>query len=238
MHMIDNLTNGLDAYIHGSALLAYGAAYISGVLVSFTPCMYPLVPVTVSYIGSQGRTSRINGFVLSLCYVLGTSVTYTILGSIAGLTGSLFGAIQTSPWANMVVANIFILMGLSMLEVFHIPLPRIFSSPIFTSRRRGMLGALLLGMASGIIMSPCSAPVLAVLLSYVATRQNLIFGMSLLFVFAFGMGTILIILGTFTALATSIPRSGPWMVWIQKAFGFIFIALGEYFLITAGTYML
>jgi thiol:disulfide interchange protein DsbD len=101
-----------------------------------------------------------------------------------------------------------------------------------------MLGALLLGIASGIIMSPCSVPVLAVLLGYVATKQNIILGMALLFVFAFGMGTILIILGTFTALLTSLPKSGPWMVRIQKLFGYIFIAMGEYFLITAGKFML
>lgn len=236
--MFENLTSGLDTYLQGSMVLALLSSYIGGVLVSFTPCMYPLIPITVSFIGSQGRGSRINGFFLSLVYVLGTSLTYMVLGSIAGLTGSFFGAIQTSPWTNLVVANIFILMGLSMLDVFFIPLPRFFSSPMFTTQRKGMLGALLLGIASGIIMSPCSAPVLAVLLSYVATKQNIIFGMALLFVFAFGMGTILILLGTFTALLTSLPESGPWMVRIQKLFGYIFIAMGEYFLITAGKFML
>jgi len=236
--MFENLTSGLDTYLRGSMLLALLSSYIGGVLVSFTPCMYPLIPVTVSFIGSQGRGSRMNGFLLSSVYVLGTSLTYMVLGSIAGLTGSFFGAIQTSPWTNLVVANIFILMGLSMLDVFFIPLPRFFNSPMFTTRRKGMLGALLLGIASGIIMSPCSAPVLAVLLSYVATKQNIVFGMALLFVFAFGMGTILILLGTFTALLTSLPKSGSWMVRIQKLFGYIFIAVGEYFLITAGKFML
>jgi cytochrome c-type biogenesis protein len=234
--MLDNLTTGLESYLHGSVLLAYVSAYIGGILVSFTPCMYPLLPITVSFIGSQKKDSRRSGFFLSLAYVLGTSLTYTVLGSMAGLTGGFFGAIQTSPWVNLFIANIFILMGLSMLDVFFIPLPRIFSNPLFTTQKKGLVGALLLGIASGLIMSPCSAPVLAVLLSYVATKQNIIFGMSLLFVFAFGMGTLLIILGTFTGLLTSIPKSGPWMVRIQKGFGFIFIALGEYFLITAGKF--
>lgn len=236
--MFENLTSGLDIYLQGSVLLALLSSYIGGVLVSFTPCMYPLIPITVSLIGSQGRGSRMNGFLLSLVYVLGTSLTYMVLGIITGLTGNFFGTIQTNPWTNLVVANIFILMGLSMLDVFFIPLPRFFSSPMFTTRRKGMLGALLLGIASGIIMSPCSAPVLAVLLSYVATKQNIVFGMALLFVFAFGMGTILILLGTFTALLTSLPQSGPWMVRIQKLFGCIFIAMGEYFLVTAGKFML
>ncbi len=235
--MFENLTNGLDLYLHGSAFLAYLAAFIGGVLVSFTPCMYPLIPITVSFIGSHSKGARCDGFFLSLFYVLGTSLTYTILGSIAGLTGGFFGAIQTNPWTNFVMANVFILMGLSMLDVFSLPLPRIFSSPMFTLRKKGYLGSLLLGIASGIIMSPCSAPVLAVLLTYVATKQNVIYGMSLLFVFAFGMGSLLIILGTFTGLLTSLPKSGPWMVAIQKLFGWIFIGIGEYFLIVAGKFM-
>ena len=218
-------------------VLAFAAAYLGGVLVSFTPCMYPLIPITVSYIGAQGKISRTTGFFLSLLYVLGTSVTYTILGSIAGLTGSFFGELQTNPWMNLIIANIFILMGLSMLDVFVLPLPDLLRSQLFSPKRRGFSGALLLGIASGLIMSPCSAPVLTVLLSFVATKQNILFGMILLFVFAFGMGTLLIILGTFTSLLTSIPKSGPWMVRIQKLFGFIFIAMGEYFIITAGKYM-
>jgi cytochrome c-type biogenesis protein len=235
--MLENLTNGLDMYLHSSVLLAYLAAFTGGVLVSFTPCMYPLIPVTVSYIGGNKR-SRFDGFFLSLLYVLGTSVTYTILGSIAGLTGSFFGSIQTNPWTNLIMANIMILMGLSMLDVFHINLPRIFSSPLFSSGKKGLIGSILLGIASGVIMSPCSAPVLAVLLSYVATKQNIVFGMSLLFVYSLGMGTLLIVLGTFTGLLASLPKSGPWMVRIQQTFGFIFIAIGEYFLITTGKFMI
>ncbi|HPI92021.1 MAG TPA: cytochrome c biogenesis protein CcdA [Deltaproteobacteria bacterium] len=235
--MIENLASNLDVYLKGSMVLSFAAAYIGGVLVSFTPCMYPLIPITVSYIGAQGKISRATGFLLSLLYVLGTSLTYTILGSIAGLTGSFFGELQTNPWMNLIIANIFILMGLSMLDVFFLPLPDFLRSQMFSPKRRGYLGALLLGIASGLIMSPCSAPVLAVLLSYVAAKQNIFFGMTLLFVFAFGMGSLLIVLGTFTGLLTSIPKSGPWMVRIQKLFGFIFIAMGEYFLITAGTFL-
>jgi len=236
--MFENLTNGIDMYLQGSMSLAYLAAFFGGVLVSFTPCIYPLIPVTVSFIGSHSKGARSDGFFLSLFYVLGTSLTYTILGSIAGLTGGFFGAVQTNPWTNLIIANIFILMGLSMLDVFSIPLPFIFSNPVFTSRKKGFLGSLLLGIASGIIMSPCSAPVLAVLLSYVASKQNVIFGMSLLFVFAFGMGSLLIILGTFTGLITSIPKPGLWMVVVKKLFGWVFIAVGEYYLITAGSFMI
>jgi len=91
-------------------------------------------------------------------------------------------------------------------------------------------------MVSGLILGPCTAPVLGVILSYVATKQNLAFGMSLLFVFALGLGTMLIILGAFTGLLKNLPKAGPWMVWIQKAFGAVFIIMGEYFLFTAGQF--
>jgi thiol:disulfide interchange protein DsbD len=156
---------------------------------------------------------------------------------VAAITGQLFGQIQTSPWTYFVVANISILMGLSMLGVFTLPMPG------FLTRRSarpgsGFLGALILGATVGLILGPCSAPVLGVLLSYVATQQNPIFGTSLLFVFAFGMGTLLIVLGTFTGLLANLPRAGGWMVIIQKAFGWVLIALGEYFLITAGQFMI
>lgn len=235
--MLEQLTGSLSTYIQGSLLLALAASYLGGVLVSFTPCVYPLIPITVSYIGAQGKASRTSGFFLSVLYVLGTSIAYTTLGIIAGLTGAFFGSVQTNPWVNLVMANIFILMGLSMLDVFSLPMPRFLSGQLFNPGRKGYLGAFLLGIASGLIMSPCSVPVLAVLLSYVATRQNIPFGMALLFVFSFGMGTLLILMGTFTGLLTSLPRSGPWMVRIKKLFGVIFIAIGEYFLVNTGKFL-
>ena len=159
------------------------------------------------------------------------------MGYAAAVSGQLFGQIQTSPWTYFFVANICILMGLSMLGVFTLPLPR-FLSGRPARPGRGLLGAFVLGASVGLILGPCSAPVLGVLLGYVATRQNPLFGTSLLFVFAFGMGTLLIALGTFTGLLTNLPRAGKWMVIIQKAFGWALIALGEYFLISAGQFMI
>ncbi len=234
--MIQNFINGLELYMEGSALLAYLAVYLGGVFVSFTPCIYPVVPITVAYIGGQSRGSRLKGFILSIFYVLGTALTYTILGSITALTGQLFGQIQTNPWTYFIVANICILLGLSMLEVFTLPLPRFMNRVQPTERKKGLWGSFLLGTASGLVIGPCTVPVLGVLLSYVATQQNIIYGMSLLFVFAFGMGTLLILLGTFTGLITNMPKAGKWMLTIQKVFGWLLVAIGEYFLILAGRF--
>jgi len=232
--MIQDFISSTEIYIQGSALLAYLAVYIGGVLVSFTPCVYPVIPISVAYIGGQATGSRFKGFVLAIFYVLGIAVTYTIMGSIAAFTGHLFGQIQTNPLTYFIVANICILMGLSMLEVFTIPVPRFMGKVQPTERRKGLLGSFLLGTASGLVIGPCTAPVLGVLLSYVATQQNIVYGTSLLFVFAFGMGTTLILAGTFASLLTNMPKAGGWMVIIQKTFGWIFLAMGEYFLILSG----
>jgi thiol:disulfide interchange protein DsbD len=232
--MIQNFLESLEIYIQSSFILAYFAVYLGGVLVSFTPCVYPVIPITVAYIGGQANGSKSKGFILSVFYVLGMALTYTFLGSFAALTGILFGQIQTNPWTYFIVANIFILLGLSMLEVFTFPLPRFLNISRSNEKKKGVLGGFLVGAASGFVLGPCTAPALAVLLSFVATKQNIIFGMSLLFIFAFGMGTLLIILGTFTGLLANIPKAGMWMVKIKKIFGWILIGTGEYFLITAG----
>jgi cytochrome c-type biogenesis protein len=230
-----NFIDGLSFYLHGSFILAYLAAYLGGVFVSFTPCMYPVVPITIAFIGAHGSASKVKGFVLSIIYVLGMALTYTALGAIAALTGKLFGQIQTNPWTYFIVANICILMGLSMLEVFMLPM----WTPGFLikaqPKKKGLLSSFFVGAMSGLVMGPCTTPVFAVLLSYVATSQNIIFGMSLLFVFALGMGTLLIVLGTFAGLLTNMPKSGIWMTRISHISGWILLAAGEYFLIQAGS---
>lgn len=235
--MIENLLGNLHLYLQSSILLAFPAAYIGGVLSGFTPCMYPLIPITVGFIGAQGSSSKLRGFFLSLFYVLGMAVTYSIMGAVAVLSGKIFGQMQTSPWTYIIMANLCIFMGLAMLDVFNISLP--FPQKIVQmtdgNNKKGFFGSFLIGATSGIIMSPCTAPVLGVLLGFVAIGNNLILGMSLLFVFAFGMGTLLIIAGTFAGLIAALPRSGKWMIKIKHFFGWILIGAGEYFLYIAGT---
>jgi thiol:disulfide interchange protein DsbD len=236
--MIENFVNGLSQYLTGSYALAYLAVYLGGILVSFTPCIYPVAPITVAFIGSHSGGSRFKGFLLSVLYVLGMAITYTILGGVAALSGKLFGQIQANPWVNIVIANLCIFMGLSMLDVFSLPS----RNPQFITRvqprrnRKGILGSFLIGAASGLVIGPCTAPVLFVLLGYVASRQSFFFGMTLLFFFAFGMGTILILLGTFAGVLANMPKSGAWMNRISHVCGWILLAMGEYFLIMAGTF--
>jgi cytochrome c-type biogenesis protein len=234
--MVENFINGLSAYLQESFLLSYLAVYLGGVLVSFTPCVYPLVPVTIAFIGARGSGSRSRALILSLIYVLGMAVIYTALGAIAALSGKLFGQIQSNPWTYFLIGNLCILMGLSMLDVFSLRI----RTPSFVIRVQtrkktaGMAGSFLVGAASGLVMGPCTAPALAVVLGYAATRQNVAFASSLMFVFALGMGTLLILIGTFAGLLAGIPKSGAWMVRISHGFGWILLGTGEYFLINAG----
>lgn len=234
--MIENLLGNPDVYIHGAFYMAILAAYLGGVLASFTPCVYPVIPITVAYIGARSSSSRTKGFLLSIVYVLGMAAVYTALGGFAALTGKLFGQIQTNPWVYLVIANICILMGLSMLGVFmfSIPIPQFLTRFRPEEKSGGFAGSFLVGAISGLIIGPCTTPVLAVLLSLIAARQSAIFGMSLMFVFAIGMGTLLVIVGTFSGLLSSVPRSGVWMTRINKIFGWIMIGVGEYFLLKAG----
>ncbi|MDQ5987193.1 MAG: Thiol:disulfide interchange protein DsbD [Syntrophus sp. SKADARSKE-3] len=236
--MLELFIDNLSAYLQQSFLLACLAAYLGGVLVSFTPCVYPIAPITVAFIGAHGCGSRRKGLFLSLVYAVGMALTYTILGAAAALTGKLFGQIQTNPWINIVIANIFILMGLSMLDVFtlHLRVPAFVMWCQPREQTKGFVSAFCVGVASGMIMGPCTAPVLAVLLGYAATTQNVLQAVVLLFVFAMGMGTLLIILGTFAGIMANLPKSGPWMVRISHFCGWIMIIMGEYYLVQAGMF--
>ena len=234
--MIENLINNLSLYIQGSAILAFAAAYLGGLVISFTPCTYPLIPVTVGFIGAQGAGSKLRGFLLSLFYVLGLAVTYAALGAAAALSGRLFGQMQTTPLIYFIMANVCLLMGLAMLDVFKISIPVPQRLMQYSGgSKKGFIPSFLLGAASGFVIGPCTAPVLGVLLGFVALKTNVFMGIALLFVFAFGMGTLLILVGTFAGFIAALPRSGTWMTIITRVFGVILIGAAEYFLYTAGT---
>ena len=234
--MVENFINGLSGYLQNSLSLSFLAVYLAGVLVSFTPCIYPVVPIILATIGARGAGSKTRGFILSLLYVSGMAVTYTILGAVAALSGKLFGQIQTNPWTYFFIGNVCILMGLSMLGVFSFSIrtPDFIAGNPGGRQSKGIISSFLVGAASGLVMGPCTAPALAVVLGYAATKQNVSLAAGLMFVFALGMGTLLILVGTFAGLLKGIPKSGAWMVRISKVFGWILLATGEYFLVNAG----
>jgi cytochrome c-type biogenesis protein len=226
----------LEPRLHSFSPLAYVIVFAAGVLTSFTPCVYPMIPVTVTYIGGAQAGSKKRAALRTLVYVLGIAIVYSSLGAFAALTKSFFGQISTNPWIYFVVGNIIILFGLSMLDAVVIPIPG-----MLTRGAKGgdnYLGALVMGMASGLVAAPCTAPVLGTLLIYVGSSGSVVYGASLLFTFAFGLGFLLLILGTFAGVLTSLPKAGAWMVTVKKVFGLGMILVGEYFLIKMGRLML
>jgi cytochrome c-type biogenesis protein len=233
MEMIDQLIGQFEFYLGQSLLFAYIAAYLAGVLVSFTPCVYPVIPITAAVIGGQGDLSGARGFVLSLFFVLGLALTYTALGVFAALTGKLFGTIQTSPLTLGVLGGLFILMGLAMLDVFQLSLERYAPRGLSGGNRKGIFGSFMIGVTSGFVLGPCTAPVLAVILGVVAARQSVVFGGSLLFVFSLGVGSLLVLVGTFAGILAGLPKSGAWMSGVKKLSGIVMLAVGAFFLYSA-----
>lgn len=214
-------------------------AFAGGVLAGFTPCMYPMMPITVAFIGNKAAGRRWRGLVLAVFYVLGLAIVYSVLGAFAALTGQLFGSLTANRWTYFFVGNVCLFFGMAMLEA--VPL----SPPAFLNRLQvrdlpghDILTSMLLGGASALIVSTCTTPILGVLLTIVATRQELIWGVGMLFAFAYGMGSLVILVGAFTGLLTSLPRSGVWMLRVQRFFGFLMVLAAEYFFIKTGEYWL
>lgn len=232
--MIDFVGN-MELYLKGSIVISFAAAFGGGILTGFTPCIYPMVPITAGVIGSRNiGGSKLRGFSLSLIYVMGMAFTYAVLGMIAALTGRFFGEVGTHPLSFIIMANVIIFLGLGMLDVY--------TMPSFSLRGgtlpKGYTGIFLIGAVTGLVAGPCTAPVLGVLLTYAATTQNIFLGGLLLWAFAFGMGSLLLVTGTFSGIMASMPKAGMWMVNIKKAMGFLMLAMGEYYLIKAGQLIL
>ncbi|MCD4654059.1 sulfite exporter TauE/SafE family protein, partial [bacterium] len=213
-----------NALAQGSAL-AFLLVFVAGFLTSLTPCVYPMIPITISYIGGRSTgQGKFRGFILSLFYVLGLALVYALLGVAAALTGSLFGSITQIPAVIGGVALIFGIMGLSMLGLFDIQLPSSFQSRMQSGGpKSGFLGAVVMGAVAGLVAAPCAGPVIVALMTYIASTGKVIFGFTLMMSFAAGMGILFIVLGTFSGLLSALPSAGMWMAKVKKTFGVIMI---------------
>ncbi len=205
----------------------YLAAFLGGVIISFSPCVYPLIPVSASFIGIKAGSSKLKGLTLSLTYVTGIAVTYSILGLFASLTGKIFGMIASHPLTYIFAGSVIILFGISMFDFFNLYLPSIIKLP--AAKKHGYFSTFLFGMASGLVVSPCTTPVLGAILVYLAAKKNIFYGVTLLFSFAYGMGLILIIAGTFSSILLALPKSGKWMVYLKRFAAVVLVGMGIYF---------
>jgi thiol:disulfide interchange protein DsbD len=226
------LVKAAGSPLEGKGLpLIFGLVFVGGLALNLTPCIYPLIPITISYFGGQSG-GRKGGLVLhAVLYVVGMAITYSILGVIAAFTGSLFGAALQYPPVLVFIALVMVVLSLSMFDVYELRMPA-FLNRLAGGSRKGYFGTIFMGLTVGIIAAPCIGPFVLGLLTYVGNRANVILGFTLFFVLALGLGVPFLVLGVFSGSLTTLPRSGAWMVWVRKIFGFILIAMAFYFVKT------
>ena len=216
-----------DALQGGSYAGALGLIFVAGLATSLTPCVYPMIAITVSVFGARQAESRAKAAVLSTSFVLGIAALFTPLGVISALTGSAFGSALASPWVLGTLAALFALMAFSMFGLFDVALPSGMQNRLAQVGGFGVRGAFVLGLVNGLIAAPCTGPVLAVLLTWVATTGHVGFGAAALFIYAIGIGVLFWFVGTF---AITLPKSGRWVEWTKSFFGIAMLALALYYL--------
>lgn len=225
------LSETLQVQLAEGSPMAVLIVFAAGVLTSFTPCVYPVIPVTVTYLGGASAGSRRRAVTLSLVYVLGLSVVYASLGVMAALLGKTFGVYTQTWWVFGVVGLVLVGFGLSMFDLFTVSMPSFLTGvQAKGAQKGGYVGALLMGVAAAFVTAPCSAPVLGALLISVGQSQNPVWGSFLLFVFALGLSLLLLVLGIFSGLLTTMPKPGAWMDWVKKGFGVLLIGFGAFYL--------
>jgi len=206
--------------------------FVAGILTSFTPCIFPMIPITLSVLGRNAHTrSRWQNFVVSALYVLGIAVTYSVMGVVAASTGALFGSFMSHPLVLSIMCMVFFAMALSMFGLYELQAPAFIQNRFSSSDDlTGYSGAFFSGIVSGVVASPCVGPVLVGVLTYIAKTQNLILGFFLMFTYALGMGQIFLALGVFSQLTKLLPKSGPWLDGVKNLFGVLMLGVCYYFL--------
>jgi len=216
------------------SLLLIPIVIAAGILTSLSPCVYPLLPITVGVVvGSNKNGAPRQGFSSALIYVAGLALVYGLLGVLAALTGQLFGTVASHPVTLLLIGNLCLLMAAWMVGWIQLP-----NWALQADVSRWSLGRrsylFVMGALSGLIAAPCTSPVLGMLLIYVASAGNPFWGALLLVLFAYGMSTLLIAVGTFSPLLNRLPRSGRWLNISKFVLGLMMLGTGEYLLLTAG----
>jgi thiol:disulfide interchange protein DsbD len=250
---MDQLANSLENLLKsgsfGGSMLALGLAYLGGILSSLTPCIYPMIPITIGVVGGiqthhEERNTR-GVFFRGVAYVLGMAIVYAFLGVLAGITGQVFGALtNTSNW-YLGLAIIMTLASLMMMDILPFDpqawLDRLkrtmglsSSNKLNSEKEATLVGAFILGASSGFIAAPCTTPVLSAILAYIAQTQSVLLGLSLMIFFALGLGTILIAIAAFAGSFQKLPKAGMWMNRVKIFSGILILAFAQYLMFKAG----
>jgi thiol:disulfide interchange protein DsbD len=225
------------SFTGASVPLKFVLAYLAGLAIALTPCIYPMIPITAAIVaGQQGEKSgRLNAPVLSLAYVLGIATTLAVMGFAAGLLGSQLSLAFQNPWGVGVVVVVFLVLAGSMFGLYDLKIGTGGARKLSRAGELSVVGVAAtyaMGLASGLVAVPCvTAPVAAVLV-WVATQRDWLVGAGMFFALGLGFGTPLFLVGTFTGLAQRVPKPGTWMVGVKRVMGWIMVGAAVYFATT------
>jgi thiol:disulfide interchange protein DsbD len=211
---------------HG-LVLGLALIFLLGMAINLTPCVLPIIPVTIGFFGMQSGNDRRKTFALAASYVLGMAIMYSSLGVAAALLGKVFGFASQSKWVYVTIAIILAGLSLSMFGLYDLRPPARLTQ---ARGRPGLVGALLMGIIVGIVAAPCSGPVVLGLVSFAAHEGNPLVGFGLFLTLALGLGLPYLVLGAFTGMASAVPRSGPWTEMTKRVFGVLMMFAAVYFL--------
>jgi thiol:disulfide interchange protein DsbD len=223
----DNIANLLES---NGILLGLIIVFLGGLALNLTPCVYPLIPITIGYFGGQSEGNTKKLMMMGVLFVLGLAVTYSIIGVITSLTGAVFGALLQNPIVIVFVALIIITLSLSMFGVYEFKLPDKIVAKA-GGAKGGYYGAFFMGLTMGIVAAPCIGPFVLGLVTYVASKQDALFGFIMFFVLAIGLGTPYLFLAIFSGKIKNLPRAGEWMQGVEHIFGLILVGMAIYFLL-------
>jgi cytochrome c-type biogenesis protein len=224
MSFLDNIEQIVTLY----PLIAFGAVFLAGVLSSASPCVLATIPLVVGFVGGYADGDRWKAFRYSLAFILGLSLTFTAFGAAAGLLGTMFGTLGGT-W-YLVAGAIALVMGGQMMGLYEIRLP---ISRDFKPKRGGLVGAFLLGLFFGVVSSPCATPVLVVLLTLVASKGQVLYGIALLFCYAIGHCLLMLFAGTFTGFVEGFVKARGvvnFSTWAKRVSGGVVALVGSWFI--------
>lgn len=201
--------------------------FLAGLALNLTPCVFPLIPITVGYFSQQARDRTGGTFWLALAYVLGIAVTYSVIGVVAALSGALFGAALQNPYVVAGIVIVLLALATSMFGLWEFRVPG--WAQRASGGRAGVVGALLMGLLMGFVAAPCIGPFVLGLLTFVGQKGDPVFGFLAFFVLSLGLGLPYLILGTFTGAVNRLPQAGMWMVGVRRVFGVLLVAMAAYF---------
>lgn len=217
-----------NSFAQKGIIITFLLIFLGGLGLNLTPCVYPLIPITMSYFGGQTAGKSGKRLLLAVLYVLGIAIVNSALGTLAALTGGLLGSFMTNPVVLLTIAGILIALSLSMFGVYEFGVPS-FLMNLGGGSRKGYFGALMMGLTMGIVAAPCIGPFVIGLLTYVASTGNPFIGFSMFFTLSIGLGIPFIFLAFFSSKIDNLPRSGEWMVGVRIIFGLILVGMALYF---------